>query len=137
MRQPLLLRDSISRGVHLTLPHILVVEDSPLVVAALRLLLEETGYRVSAAGTVDEALVICRGDRPDAMLLDLTLPDGDGLLVISTLRGEQTPPPITAAMTGHSDPDTVARCLEAGCREVLQKPVPVKELIEKIRGWVG
>ena len=106
-------------------------------VAALRLLLEEMGHRVSAAGTVDEAIRLCRSERPDAMLLDLTLPDGDGLLVLSALEGTPALPRMTAAMTGHDDPQTLARCLAAGCREVLHKPVPVRELVERLRRWLA
>ncbi|MGH7664660.1 MAG: response regulator transcription factor [Gemmatimonadaceae bacterium] len=116
------------------------MEDNDLVVGALRILLEATGHRVSAAGTVAAAVAACRATLPDVMLLDLTLPDGDGLLVLEALgeggTGEGRPA-VTIAMTGRDDEATVARCLEAGCREVLTKPVPTRLLIARIAEWVA
>jgi DNA-binding response OmpR family regulator len=115
-------------------PHLLIVDDSPLVTDALRILFEETGHRVSTAGSVREAVDICGADRPDVMLLDLTLPDGSGLDVLAALGGS---PPATLALTGHDDPRTTARCLAAGCREVLLKPVPTRQLLDKVRAAAG
>jgi CheY-like chemotaxis protein len=113
------------------------VEDSALVTDALRLLFEETGHRVSVAASVAEGVAACTAaDRPDLVLLDLTLPDGDGLELLARLRAQGTPALQTVAMTGHDDPDTRARCLAAGCTEVLVKPVPARELLRLVREWV-
>lgn len=114
------------------------MEDSALVTDALRLLFEETGHRVSIAASVSEGVVACTAaDRPDLVLLDLTLPDGDGLELLARLRDQGAPPPRTVAMTGHDDPPTRARCLAAGCTEVLVKPVPARELLSLVRAWVA
>ena len=114
------------------------MEDSALVTDALRLLFEETGHRVSVAASVAEGVLACAApDRPDLVLLDLTLPDGDGLQLLARLREDGAMAPRTVAMTGHDDPDTRARCLAAGCAEVLVKPVPARELLRLVRGWVG
>jgi CheY-like chemotaxis protein len=115
---------------------VLIVEDSALVVSALRLLLEDRGFRVSAAGSVADALETARREPPDAMLLDLSLPDGDGLVVLERLTSEGRAPSVTAAMTGHDDPRTRQRCLTAGCREVLVKPMRALELPGQIRRWL-
>ena len=82
---------------------ILIVEDSPLVTDAFSVLFTEAGYDVDVAGTVADA--VRRGtDKPvDVMLLDLSLPDGDGLEIMEALRERACLPRATLAMTGHSD----------------------------------
>ena len=115
--------------------HLLLVEDSTLVTDALRMLFEAAGHRMRIAASVSEAIAACRAERPDVMLLDLTLPDGDGLEVLAAL-GASTPR-ITAAMTGHDEPAVRARCLAAGCTDVLVKPVPARELLRRVESWLA
>ena len=117
-------------------PRVLLVEDSALVVAALRLLLEETGYRVSAAATVREAIDRAIDDAPDVMLLDLSLPDGSGLDVLSALVARGVVARVTVAVTGHDDPALRDRCLAAGCADVLIKPIAPLALPGQIRAWL-
>ena len=118
-------------------PHVLIVEDSALLVGALRLLLEETGHRVSAAACVRDAVTATRHDRPDVMLLDLTLRDENGLAVLDELRRTNDAPRVTVAVTGHDEPEVRERCLRAGCREVLVKPINALELPRQIERWLG
>jgi DNA-binding response OmpR family regulator len=108
--------------------HILVVEDSQLVTGAFRILLEDAGYTVSIAESVKEMLTCADAEKIDLMLLDLTLPDGNGLDGLKELSGRGARPAITLAMTGDDQPATRKRCLDAGCAGVLVKPVSVKEL---------
>lgn len=108
--------------------HVLVVEDSELVTSAFRILLEDAGYRVSIAETIGEAVKAAGQSPVDLMLLDLTLPDGNGLDALAKMRESGSPPRITLAMTGDDQPATRARCIEAGCADVLVKPVSIKEL---------
>jgi|SRR5665213_806507 len=115
-------------------PHILLVEDNALVVGALRLLLEETGHRVSDASTVADAARAMRTDPPDLVLLDLTLGAEDGLALFALV---QAPRPVVVALTGHDDPETRERCLAAGCRDVLVKPIRSRELKSQIAAWLG
>ena len=117
--------------------HVLLVEDSALVVGALRVLLEDGGYRVSAAGTVRGALAAAAEAPPDVMLLDLTLPDGDGLSVLERLAAAGAAPRVTVAVTGRDEPEVRARCLAAGCREVLVKPMNPMALPRQIAGWLA
>lgn len=114
---------------------ILLVEDSLLVVQALTLLLESGGHDVHAAGSVAEAVALGRAVRPDILLLDLTLPDGDGLRVLEILQAEAVDPPVAVALTGHDEPAVIARCERAGCRVVLLKPVPARELLARVAEW--
>jgi DNA-binding response OmpR family regulator len=116
----------------LPLPHLLLVDDSPLVTEAIGVLFEETGHRVSAAASVREAVSACAADSPDLMLLDVTLGAEDGLDVLRSLEAAGMARPVTVAMTGHDDPDTRARCLAAGCVDVLVKPVPARELLRRV-----
>lgn len=118
-------------------PHVLIVEDNDLVSGALRILFEQTGRRVSIAATVSEALSVARADCPDLMLVDLTLPDGDGLSILEVLRRENRSPRVAVALTGHDDPAAAERCAAVGCAEVLVKPVPTRELLRRAEGWLS
>lgn len=119
--------------------HVLVVEDNALVSSAMRLLLEHAGYTVSEASTVSGAIgaVESAPHPPDVALLDLTLPDGDGLTILSGLRDLGLEPRITVAVTGRDDPQVRERCLAAGCRDVLLKPVPARELPQLVEAWLA
>ena len=119
------------------LPHVLLVEDSALVVGALRLLLEETGHRVSDASTIAAATRVLRADPPDVVLLDLTLGSEDGLALMSSVNATGAQRPVVVALTGHDDPATLERCTSAGCRTVLVKPIRPLELKAQIAGWLG
>jgi CheY-like chemotaxis protein len=119
------------------LPHILLVEDSALVIGALRLLLEETGHRVSDASTIAAATRVLHADPPDVVLLDLTLGSEDGLSLMSSVNASSALRPVVVALTGHDDPATLERCTSAGCRTVLVKPIRPLELKSQIAGWLG
>lgn len=101
------------------------------------MLLEETGHRVTTADSVAAATTVALADVPDVLLLDLSLPDGDGLTVLAHLRAAGRLPRTCVAMTGHDDESVSARCRSAGCRDVLVKPVPVRVLLGKMRVWLG
>lgn len=118
-------------------PHILLVEDNALVIGALRLLLEETGHRVSDASTVADAARVLLCDPPDVVLLDLTLGNEDGLSLMSSIDDGRGPRPIVVALTGHDDVVTVERCTAAGCRAVLVKPIAALKLKGQIAEWLG
>ena len=113
--------------------HVLIVEDSEAVASAMRILVEVGGNRVSTAATIAEALATGTSDPATLVLLDITLPDGDGLVLVAPLRaaGAKT----VVALTGHDDPDTRQRCLDAGCDDVLVKPVPARALVKRIESW--
>jgi DNA-binding response OmpR family regulator len=111
---------------------ILIVEDSRLVTDAFEILFREAGYEVDSARTVAEAIERAEIKPVDLMLLDLTLPDGNGLEVLDALRRHGRVPPATLGMTGDSDPETRRKCLEAGCAAILVKPVPIRDLLRQI-----
>jgi len=124
------------------LPHadnpadVLIVEDHPLAADALRLLFEAVGHHPRLAPSVAAAVRECADRSPDLMLLDLTLPDGDGFDVLAQTAAAGTTPRVTVALTGHDDAELTARCRRAGCADVLLKPVMPRELLARIAAWV-
>jgi CheY-like chemotaxis protein len=118
-------------------PLVLVVDDSDLVTEALGVLLGATGHRHRAAGSVADAIAAAGEEMPDVALVDLTLPDGDGVEIVRALAAAEPGPRAIVALTGHDDPSVEARCLEAGCRAVLVKPVRPAVLLGHLREWLG
>lgn len=114
----------------------LIVEDNELVTGALRILFEETGRRVTVAHSVAEAVAAGRKDPPDLLLLDLSLPDGDGLEVARALERDGIKPRAIVAITGRDDPESIKRCEEIGCVELLVKPIASRELLRKADRWL-
>ncbi len=112
---------------------LLIAEDSELVASALRLLFEESGFDVAIAMSVQSVIDIATSWKPDVMLLDITLSDGDGLTALDYLRKSGIAPPRTIALTGHDDEILRQRCINAGCAEVLLKPAPIARLLELAR----
>lgn len=119
--------------------HVLIVEDNALVASAMRILLEDAGHTVTEAGSIAAAVdaVEFATRTPDVALLDLTLPDGDGLRILDRLRALGKMPRITIAVTGRDDPEVRTRCLSAGCADVLLKPVPARDLRRLVAEWMS
>ena len=117
------------------LAHVLIAEDNELVGGAMRILFEETGHRVSIARSIADTVETAAASPVDVLLLDLGLPDGDGLTALSELAARGALPRVTAALTGRDEPEVRDRCLAAGCRAVLVKPVPARELVRLVDGW--
>lgn len=111
-----------------------MVEDNELVSGALRILFENTNRRVSIAASKAESMAIAQRDPAALVLLDLTLPDGNGLDIVEPLKtaGCKT----VVALTGHDDPDIRVKCLAVGCAEVLVKPVPARTLVARASEWL-
>ena len=98
---------------------------------------ETTGRRVTVAHSVAEATQRAVADPPDLLLLDLKLPDGDGLEVARALSLKGVKPKATVALTGRDDPLSLERCAAAGCAAVLVKPVPTAELLRRAQEWLS
>ena len=84
-----------------------------------------------------EAIAAGRKDPPDLLLLDLTLPDGEGLEVANTLKSSGIKPRAVVAITGRDDPESLKRCDAAGVTAVMVKPVAARELLSKADGWLA
>ncbi|MEO1292924.1 MAG: response regulator [Pseudomonadota bacterium] len=111
---------------------VLIVEDDASVRLSLSVLLETWGYHVTAFG--DVAGFRAYGDVGciDVMLLDIRLPDGDGIELVSALRGEGIATPIVV-LTGHGDVVQAVRALKAGAQEFFEKPFEAETLTATIQ----
>jgi two-component system KDP operon response regulator KdpE len=112
-------------------PLILLVEDEPQMRRFLRVSLEGSGYRYLEAGTGQEGSSLAVQHRPDAILLDLGLPDMDGLDLVTRLREWSQTPVIVISARGQ-ETDKVA-ALDAGADDYLTKPFGTRELLARIR----
>ena len=115
-------------------PLILLVEDREDNRVLARKLLERAGFRVVEATDGREALEQLAAQRPDLLLLDMSLPVVDGWTVARTLR--QSPDfkdLLIVALTAHAMDGDRERVLEAGCDEFLTKPIEVAKFIPTIR----
>lgn len=89
------------------------------------------------AGSVAEATQVILDTRPDLVLLDLTLPDGDGFSVLRRVGDMEPRRPVVVVLTGHDDPELADRCRDLGCRDILVKPVPPRVLLKKVGQWLS
>ena len=110
---------------------ILVVDDEASILRFLRAVLQDKGFRVHEATTGRAALELAAARKPDLVLLDLGLPDMDGLEVLRRLREWTHAPVIILSARGRED-DKVAG-LDSGADDYLTKPFSVEELMARIR----
>ena len=103
---------------------ILVVEDYEDSRFALRLGLEEQGYRILEASDGEEAIEVATRERPDIILMDLSLPILDGIDATRRIREiPETSSTLIVAVTAHLETDYRARALDAGCNAYVTKPI--------------
>jgi two-component system KDP operon response regulator KdpE len=110
---------------------VLVVDDEPQIVRALAVNLQAIGYKVDVARSGEEALRVAADHRPDAVILDLGLPEMDGLEVIQGLRGWTTVPIIVLSVR-EGERDKIA-ALDAGADDYVTKPFGMGELLARLR----
>ncbi len=111
---------------------ILVVDDEPHIVMGLRDALEFEGFRVVAAGKGKEGIALARAESPDAIILDLMLPDVNGYAVCEEIRRINAVVPIVM-LTARSQETDKVRGLDAGADDYVTKPFGVNELIARMR----
>jgi DNA-binding response OmpR family regulator len=111
---------------------ILVVDDEPHIVLGLRDALEFEGFRVIAAGKGKEGIALARTETPDAIILDLMLPDMNGYAVCEEIRRIDARVPIVM-LTARSQETDKVRGLDSGADDYVTKPFGVNELIARMR----
>ncbi len=114
-----------------TPPHILVIDDEPQILRALRTILTEKQFKVTTASRGEEGLTLAAASAPDIVILDLGLPDMDGIEVCARLR-EWTECPIIVLSVRDSERDKVA-ALDKGADDYLTKPFGIEELLARVR----
>jgi len=110
---------------------VLILDDEPQILRALRVVLRDAGFQVLPAETAQEALDLAALHRPDAAIVDLVLPDEDGVAVCRTLRSWSRMPIIVLSAMGEED-DKV-RALEAGADDYVTKPFGPRELVARLK----
>lgn len=111
--------------------HILIIEDEPAIRDVLRVLLSKEGYLITEVGTAARAEVEARGHKPDLLLVDLGLPDADGLTVIRSVRA-WSPVPIIVLSARTMEEQKIA-ALDAGADDYITKPFSEPELLARVR----
>ncbi|MFO7943533.1 MAG: response regulator [Anaerolineales bacterium] len=112
---------------------ILIVDDEPEMVEFLETLLNFKGYQTLDAYSEAEGLQKARQEHPDLILLDLTLPDADGLQILKTLRAEKCTADIPVlVVSGKDNPRVRPDSLQAGADAFLLKPFHPQALLDKI-----
>lgn len=111
--------------------HILVIDDEPQILRAMRTILTEKQFRVTTASRGEEGLTLAAANPPDLIVLDLGLPDMDGIEVCTRLR-EWTQVPIIVLSVRDSERDKVA-ALDRGADDYLTKPFGIEELLARVR----
>lgn len=110
---------------------VLVVDDEPSIRKFLKASLTMQDYQVLEATTATEALHIAVSETPDLIVLDLGLPDGDGVTVLTTIRSWSQVPIIV--LTVQDDEESKVTILDAGADDYLTKPFSVPELLARLR----
>jgi two-component system, OmpR family, KDP operon response regulator KdpE len=110
--------------------HVLVVEDEPQIVRGLKVIIRQAGFDVRAAETMQEALDAVAVRPPDVMILDLVLPDGNGVEIVEQVRTWSGLPIIVLSAVG--DEREKVRALNAGADDYVTKPFGSEELVARI-----
>jgi two-component system KDP operon response regulator KdpE len=110
---------------------VLVVDDEPQILRALRTSLRAAGYAVETADGVESALAVAALNPPEAVILDLVLPDGTGTDVCRELRKWSSAPVIVLSAVGDEGEKVAA--LDAGADDYVTKPVGIDELLARLR----
>jgi two-component system, OmpR family, KDP operon response regulator KdpE len=117
----------VTRAMHL----VLVIEDDPGIRAVLRVLLEASDCRVVEAENAQRGVVESRSHKPDLLLVDLGLPDGDGISVIRDVRAWSSVPILVLSARTREEEKVAA--LDAGADDYVTKPFSTPELLARVR----
>lgn len=109
----------------------LIIEDEPAIRRFLRATLAANGYEVLEAGTAHAGLTLAQGESPDVVVLDLGLPDGDGLDLLKALRSTHHMPVLVLSARDAEAAKVAA--LDAGADDYVTKPFGAEELMARLR----
>jgi two-component system, OmpR family, KDP operon response regulator KdpE len=110
---------------------VLVCDDEPQILRALKVVLREAGFEVIGAQTAREALDAAAVRHPEAAIIDLVLPDGDGVEVCAQLRSWSEMPILVLSAVGEEEQKV--RALDAGADDYVTKPFGPRELVARLR----
>ena len=110
---------------------ILVIDDEPQIHTFIRISLVAEGFTYLGAQSIAEAKQVIQQDSPHLLILDLGLPDGDGMDLVSLVRATSNTPILI--LTARDEEDEKIRLLEAGANDYLSKPFGIRELIGRVK----
>ncbi len=110
---------------------ILIVEDDRYIIRFMDMSMKEEEYTISVARTIREALTLFFANHPDLVILDLGLPDGDGIEVLKRIRENSDIPVIV--VSARQEEDEKIRALDAGADDYVTKPFYMGELLARVR----
>ena len=110
---------------------ILIVEDEEHIATSLAGVLSDEGYNVFTSGTLKEGLVEAATRSPDLVVLDLALPDGDGLVILKEIRAYSMLPVIV--LSARINEEQKVQALDMGADDYLTKPFGISELLVRVR----
>jgi two-component system, OmpR family, response regulator len=113
----------------------LVVDDDPTIRLLVKHLLEEGGFAVDEAGTGEDGRVLAMVNDYDAIILDLVLPDGNGIPLVQALRRKSRDTPVLV-LTGDHEKETIVMALDAGADDFITKPIDFDVFKARIRALV-
>jgi two-component system nitrogen regulation response regulator NtrX len=117
--------------------HILIVDDEAEIRESLEEILREEGYSVASAGTAAEALAQARDPVYDLLLLDIWLPDRDGLEVLAELRAlDAESRPEVIVISGHATIETAVRATKLGAFDLLEKPLMLERTLIVVKNAI-
>ena len=111
---------------------ICIVDDEPAILNTLSSILEDEGYQISVAKSGTEALKLVRSDPPDLILLDIWMPELDGLETLKRLR-QQFPALLVIMMSGHGSIETAIKATKLGAYDYLEKPLDLEKVTILVR----
>src|SRR5512144_2139086 len=110
------------------MPTVLVVDDEPEIRSSLRGVLSDEGLRVVEATDGREALDLCRAERPELVLLDVWMPEVDGIELLRTLQEEPGRPQVIM-ISGHGNIETAVQATKLGAFDFIEKPFSIDALL--------
>jgi two-component system cell cycle response regulator DivK len=116
---------------------ILYIEDNAPNVTVVERIIESMGHQLIVATNARDGLDIVFRDKPDIILMDISLPDMDGLTATKLIRADAVMGNVPIiAVTANAMVGDREKCLEAGCNEYLQKPIMLKTLVNALKPYV-
>lgn len=115
---------------------ILVVDDDPIVLDSCKLVLEAEGFDIASVPSADKALETMENDDFDLLLVDVKMPEHDGMYLMQEIEKKWPQIPIVV-MSGYPTPETIANGMKMGAAKFIPKPFTPDELLETVRQVIG
>ncbi len=111
---------------------ILIVDDDPIVLTSCKRVLEAEGFEVCMVPSADKALEVMKNKTFDILLIDVKMPERDGMYLMRAVKKQWPEVPIVV-MSGYPTPETIAEGLKLGAEEFIAKPFTPDELLKIVR----